>query len=309
MDILRSHELPRLSPVKMRSSSTTPADEEEEEDENTSDNSDDSKNEVSPTKHFLKSAADTRRSRPRVPLAVAVVLLLLVVGLSITCIVLISKIHAFHSHGTPTILFLGDSNTEWASIPEVMGWQVLFTQDYVRRADVINRGAAGWTTKMWLSVLPALLDEWATKPPVLTAIFLGSNDASAMSSLHLPISDYEANVVELVSRFQASWQTRILLITPPPVDDNSHAWKGIFVNADVGLYAAAMRAVADRLHVPVVDLWTSLQPSISTILSDGVHLTREGCLAVHDLIRQGIADAYPDLVPSNMPRQYTSGGL
>jgi hypothetical protein len=51
------------------------------------------------------------------------------------------------SDGAPLLIMLGDSITQNAANPEIMGFQVMLNQDYVRKADVINRGCSGWTTK------------------------------------------------------------------------------------------------------------------------------------------------------------------
>lgn len=48
--------------------------------------------------------------------------------------------------GAPLIIMLGDSITEIASDPRRQGFQVQLTADYIRRADVVNRGNSGWNT-------------------------------------------------------------------------------------------------------------------------------------------------------------------
>jgi len=49
--------------------------------------------------------------------------------------------------GAKTLILLGDSITERSCEPGHMGFQVVLNQDYVRKADVINRGLSGWTTR------------------------------------------------------------------------------------------------------------------------------------------------------------------
>ncbi|KAF0693849.1 Aste57867_15227 [Aphanomyces stellatus] len=195
-------------------------------------------------------------SRLAVPAAVVDLLSFLVVGLSIACLFLVSKFHD-SSHGTPTILFLGDSVTERARNVELMGWHFSSRKTTPHRHDQPRRGGMDNPVQLDLALLPALLDEWGHQPPVLTAIFLGTNDAS--TSLHLPIADYEANLIQLVTRVQSTWQCRVLLVTPPPIDDEraSVAWRGrLFTNAEVGRYS-----VGDRLHVPVEAVYPEFVPS------------------------------------------------
>ncbi|KAF0693848.1 Aste57867_15226 [Aphanomyces stellatus] len=200
------------------------------------------------------------------------------------------------------LLCVGDSNTELTSDPDSLGWQVRFTKDYVRRADVINRGAEGWNTAMWIAHLPTLLAEWASKAPSLVLLILGTNDASP-THLHIPLPDYQTDLETLVRGMQAAWGgTRVLLATPLPVDNAVSDWKTSSFNQDAGMYAAAMLDVATHLHVPALDLWTPLQPIRTTIFVDGLHLNRDGNVLVYGMLRDKIAADFPDLTPRNVTR-------
>ncbi|KAF0701250.1 Aste57867_8244 [Aphanomyces stellatus] len=208
----------------------------------------------------------------------------------------------------PSILFLGDSNTELASYPETLGFQVQFTKDYIRKADIINRGHSGWNTHDWVDNLQRLVADWSPKPPSLVVIMMGSNDAALPDGWnhwqHVPLDTYASNVQTLVSSIQGNWSSRILLVTPLPFDDQAPAWQGSRTNAAMGQYAAKIATTAQLLDVPVLDLWTSLQDSIATIFYDGLHLNRDGNLAVHNRMRDAIASAYPSLAPANLPIYY-----
>ncbi|KAF0701246.1 Aste57867_8240 [Aphanomyces stellatus] len=207
----------------------------------------------------------------------------------------------------PILLCLGDSNTEYSSRLDVLGWEAQLAADYVRRADVINRGAAGWTTEMWGSYLPTLLAEWAAKPPTLVLLMLGTNDARR-GPLHVPVQDYRVHLQTLVEGIQTSWRSRILLVTPLPVDEAGAA-SGFeqYSNANTGECAVAVLQIGAQLNVPVLDLWTPLQGQLSTLFLDGVHLNRNGNVVVHTMLQQKIADVFPDLLPTNIARLYTFG--
>ncbi|RHX98380.1 hypothetical protein DYB36_014405 [Aphanomyces astaci] len=214
------------------------------------------------------------------------------------------------THSLPSFLFVGDSITELGSHPDLMGFQVLFQKDYVRKADTINRGNSGWTTRKWILALPTLVAEWRAKPPTLVVLFLGANDAclttGADAWAHVPLPEYKANLNTLVRAFQTSFMhSRVLLVTPPPFDDTSIVWKDTRTNAETGRYAAAAVDVAKRANVPVVDLWTVLQPRITTIFYDGLHPNANGNVHIHSLLRQTIRTAYPDLTPDQMPVVYS----
>ncbi|KAF0701249.1 Aste57867_8243 [Aphanomyces stellatus] len=210
--------------------------------------------------------------------------------------------------GMPSILFLGDSNTEIASHPDTLGFQVRFTQDYARKADTINRGNSGWNTRFWLKNLDRLVAEWMARPPSLVLVMLGTNDACAADGTiawaHVPLDEFKSNLNALASAFQSSWGSRVLFVTALPFDDNSSKWHGSRTNADAGKYAAAMVALGQQIGVPVLDLWTPLQDSIATIFYDGLHLNRDGNVQVHMRMRAAIASAFPDLAPESLPIYY-----
>ncbi|KAF0693847.1 Aste57867_15225 [Aphanomyces stellatus] len=242
----------------------------------------------------------------------------LVLGLSVACIALAVQgsptvasprmtTPLAPARAQPIVLIVGDSNTELSSNPVSLGWQISLSSDYVRRADVISRGAAGWSTAMWAMYLPTLQAEWASKPPALVLLMLGTLDASP-TPLHIPIDEYRGNLETLVRGMQAAWGSRVLLLTPLPVDNVASDWKTSSFNQDAGTYAAAMLDVATHLHVPVLDLWTPLQPIRTTIFVDGLHLNRDGNVLVHGMLRDKIADVWPDLMPDNITRVYTFGG-
>ncbi|KAF0697052.1 Aste57867_12236 [Aphanomyces stellatus] len=203
-----------------------------------------------------------------------------------------------------------DSNTEFASNPDNLGFQVLFTYEYVGKADTMNRGHRGWTSRNWVAVLPTLAQEFS-RPPSLVVVFLGTNDASTANgsvswttAVHVPLDEFQANLRTLATAFQSEWGSRVLFVTALPFNDVAPAWLGTRTNADTGRYAAAMMATGHDLDVPVVDLWTPLQDKMATIFYDGLHLNREGNVNVHARMRDAIAAAYPDLAPDNLPAYY-----
>ncbi|KAF0698413.1 Aste57867_10981 [Aphanomyces stellatus] len=270
----------------------------------------------------MLSPTKTTSSRSSLPRRVVVALwglTFLAIGFAIVCIILLSTTKSPVSFISPpppanasrpnpnlmpSIVFLGDSNTEYASQPDVLGFQVQFTRDYIHKADILNRGYSTWTTRHWLKQMPILLDDWQVKPPALAFLFIGTNDACGLPNVNVPIDEYQANVVALVQAMQAApWNTRVMLVTPLPVDDNTPmGWELKYSNAGAGKYADAVKQVGQRLQVPVVDVWTPLQPNISTMFKDGLHLNTNGNNLVYQLMRQGIATAYPNLTPDQLVR-------
>jgi lysophospholipase L1-like esterase len=82
----------------------------------------------------------------------------------------------------PAIVLFGDSITEFG-FTEPSGWVSSLAAAYSRRADVVNRGMAGWNTRMAARVLPATLAQLTggagdgQKRVVLLTIWFGANDA------------------------------------------------------------------------------------------------------------------------------------
>jgi hypothetical protein len=79
-------------------------------------------------------------------------------------------------------------------------------------------------------------------------------------------------------------ETRIILITPPPV--NTKQWNrpdSPRVFETTRSYAAAVKEVGEKENVPVADVWTKIfdaagrsEEACEKYLSDGLHLTSDG---------------------------------
>ncbi|KAG9404215.1 hypothetical protein AC1031_005754 [Aphanomyces cochlioides] len=207
--------------------------------------------------------------------------------------------------GAPLFITLGDSITQLAVDPKRLGFQALLSSDYVRKADVVNRGLSGWTTRGWLPKVPLLIDEWQYKPPSLITIFLGANDAALIDSVdkgqHVPLEEYTANLRNMVNLFHAAFPScSLLFLTPPVVDDARWPSRA---NLETKKYAAACVQVANKTHVPVVDFWTRLQGR-TDLLADGLHFNEAGNVVAHEMITQAISQFYPHLVPSALPDEF-----
>lgn len=132
----------------------------------------------------------------------------------------------------------------------------------------------------------------------------------------MPLPAFKSNLAQLISLVQdpaSAWyapDTQIVLITPPPVDDNKR-------NAELAsrtparvpdrsaentrLYALAVMEVGRAKGIPVVDAWTPMQAirdaegTFDRLLSDGLHLTADGYAVVTDAIKATISKGLPEL--------------
>ncbi|KAF0697340.1 Aste57867_11966 [Aphanomyces stellatus] len=207
----------------------------------------------------------------------------------------------------PVIITLGDSITEFAADPRNLGFQALLSQDYVRRADVINRGLRGWTTRWWVQYLPQLVQEWRAKPPVLITIALGTNDSSLANGpsavRHVPLDEYQANLRTIVQTLRVAFPACVFLLLTPPAIDNSKWDPADKTNDVAATYATACEAVASDLHVPVIDTFRATNGRWD-LFRDGVHPSGPGNVVFHNLIQTAIATSFPHLTPNAIPYDY-----
>eukprot|EP00551_Chaetoceros_affinis_P005088 CAMPEP_0203675182 /NCGR_PEP_ID=MMETSP0090-20130426/19281_1 /ASSEMBLY_ACC=CAM_ASM_001088 /TAXON_ID=426623 /ORGANISM="Chaetoceros affinis, Strain CCMP159" /LENGTH=373 /DNA_ID=CAMNT_0050541291 /DNA_START=16 /DNA_END=1137 /DNA_ORIENTATION=+ len=166
----------------------------------------------------------------------------------------------------------------------------------------------------------------------LVTIFFGANDSSSKElnpRHHVPIPRFESNLKEIVQKCRESFgdETKIILITPPPVCHKSRLEYQIQrykekATGDLertlslsGAYAEAVERVAKELKLPCLNIWKDMQESMegeeknredgkepwSVYLSDGLHFSREGNLFVGERLVDLIAAVYPDIAVSPCP--------
>ncbi|RKP25606.1 SGNH hydrolase-type esterase domain-containing protein, partial [Syncephalis pseudoplumigaleata] len=159
------------------------------------------------------------------------------------------------------------------------GWVAALQNAYVRRADIVNRGFSGYNTEWARHVLAMILPRAQTSLPASTllgqhesiellVVLLGANDAAIPpSGQHVPLTRYRENLKALVDMVQSPMSryyapnTRVILVTPPPLDEalwaKDCAKDGRPLDrraATTQKYAEACVKLARDLHVPVLDL-------------------------------------------------------
>ncbi|KAF8557328.1 SGNH hydrolase [Imleria badia] len=210
------------------------------------------------------------------------------------------------------ILLLGDSLTQhgWAE----SGLAQQLTLAYVRKFDVINRGLSGYQTDWAIPVFEQILAQQHEQHHVpkvqLLTIWFGANDAAPPPSpQHVPRDRYKDNLDHLVNMVKSptsayySPYTRIILITPPPVNTHQGA-KRIF--SETKLYAEAVKEVGAQVGVPVADVWTEIweaagsdERACEQFLYDGLHLNSAGYQIVFNSVMKIIEEKYPEIRPDS----------
>ncbi|KAI9570428.1 SGNH hydrolase-type esterase domain-containing protein [Boletus coccyginus] len=213
------------------------------------------------------------------------------------------------AHTQDAILLLGDSITQggW----DQSGFAQRLASAYVRKFDVINRGLSGYQTDWAIPVFEQILAQQheqhrAPKVQLLT-IWFGANDAALLpSSQHVPRDRYMANLIHLVNMVKCptsayySPDTRIILITPPPV--NTYQWTVARGFAQTKSYAEAAKEVGVQVGVPVADVWTEIweaagrdERALEQFLYDGLHLNAAGYEITFNSIMKIIEEKYPKI--------------
>jgi lysophospholipase L1-like esterase len=133
----------------------------------------------------------------------------------------------------------------------------------------------------------------------ILVIWFGTNDACIKPSIkHVPLPKFIENIKHMVNLVRSpespyhSPSTRVLLITPPPVDTRQRAV--VLGRQDPPLpldrafevtqaYAEGVKEAAAACKVSVVDVWSAIwkaagerEEALNEFLSDGLHLTLDG---------------------------------
>ncbi|KAJ1637693.1 SGNH hydrolase-type esterase domain-containing protein, partial [Pavlovales sp. CCMP2436] len=118
------------------------------------------------------------------------------------------------------IVCVGDSITEYGSQPD--GWVARLGWLYSRKADVVNRGFSGYTTRIVRDILPDVLRRLECPCARTTAVtlMLGSNDATVEGGFqHVPPEEFLANMIAICLALRTAFPAaQVFVITPPMVD-------------------------------------------------------------------------------------------
>lgn len=219
----------------------------------------------------------------------------------------------------PKILLLGDSLTQlsWD------GWGGKLAHVYQRRADVINRGMAGYNTDWFLKYLQQHERDVLVDNVVLVIIFFGANDASCKTlnpRHHVPIPTYQDNLKTMIQKCRTHYQdVPIIVMTPPPVQHEQRLsyQKERYGDKATGVlerslelsgqYAnAAQQVVAhddSNNNTCLINLWKTMQldSNWERFFYDGLHFSREGNEFVAQSILRKIEQEIPQLAVTPCP--------
>ncbi|KAL1560308.1 GDSL esterase/lipase-like protein [Salvia divinorum] len=216
----------------------------------------------------------------------------------------------------PKIYLFGDSITEGSFSDG--GWGSSLANHFARKADVVLRGYSGYNTRWALKVIQKVFPA-AGDAPLAVTVFFGANDAALPDRdsgfQHVPLDEYKQNLLAIVAYFKKQWPSaRIILITPPPVDDNARllypfvekpSGRPERTNEAAGQYAKQCLDVAAECGLPAIPLCEKMQqlPDWKPLLSDGLHLSQKGNKFVFDEVINILAKEQISLetLPADFP--------
>ncbi|DBA01110.1 TPA: hypothetical protein N0F65_001738 [Lagenidium giganteum] len=224
----------------------------------------------------------------------------------------------------PTFLLLGDSLTEFAADPAQQGWVCRLQHEYVRTADLVNRGLSGYNTRWFLDVAwPVISQELKTKwSPVLVTLWFGANDAALPSGVdageYVPLDEYARNIESIITKMlEAAPNAHVIVLTPPPVDDAVRLTlvtdSALLDRSDAHVkdYAARCLEIAQRFQstarVTGIDMRKVVQDaaarsdqSFASLFCDGLHFSDAGNELVTQELLATIRTVVPHLAPERL---------
>jgi len=139
--------------------------------------------------------------------------------------------------------------------------------------------------------------------PALITLWLGANDAALTNGMaaeqHVPVDEYSTNLRSTIKRLRTKAPAaNIVLITPPPVDDDHRRSvnNGSLdrSNEQAGVYASACIQTAQEANVTMLDLYSFFN-TMETDERNACLLDAKGNLLLQQQLMATIKDAFPDL--------------
>ncbi|KAI2630685.1 SGNH hydrolase [Hypoxylon sp. NC1633] len=228
------------------------------------------------------------------------------------------------------VVLFGDSLFQGASqVQDGFSFQGALQSQCIRYLDVVNRGFSGYNTKNALKLLPEIFLPPSPSNPRIEylLVLLGANDACLpipTNTQGVPIEQYKENLINIITHdYVRAHNPKILLVTPPPVDEiritvldlasgHAQATRQAAVSA---AYSETARKVAAEvpgvvlidLQKAIMDKAISLTPkgdasgpplplgypggqrgALEKLLPDGLHMSGEAYQVFYDIVKSHI---------------------
>ncbi|OTA89634.1 hypothetical protein M434DRAFT_398450 [Hypoxylon sp. CO27-5] len=226
------------------------------------------------------------------------------------------------------VVLFGDSLFQQASqVQDGFSFQGALQSECIRYLDVINRGFSGYNTENALELLPQIFLPPSPSNPKIEylLVLLGANDACLpipTNTQGVHIDQYKENLIKIITHdYVKVHNPKILLVTPPPVDEiklqeldlavgHKQATRQAAISA---AYSETARKVAAEipgivlidLHEAIMDKAISLtadfdasgpplghpegkRGALEQLLPDGLHMSGEAYKVFFDIVKPHI---------------------
>lgn len=196
-------------------------------------------------------------------------------------IVLLPLIDRYGNNPIIRIACVGDSLTKGSNYPEYL-WMLAGSNYKVGNFGVGASTVSIQSNKPYINQSEFV--EAKNFVPNIIVIMLGTNDANP--SNQQPRTRFEEDYITLVREFQKLDSTpKIVLVEPPPVLRNGTGISTQFYTTSI---LPAIKEVASKLDLQVIDLYTPLSDFPQYFSYDGVHPNERGSQAIAEIIHNAI---------------------
>ena len=189
------------------------------------------------------------------------------------------------------IILIGDSLTEWNF--KENGWGKKLQDWYGEKVTIVNKGYAGYNSKMIKDIIHEIIPTPPNKQDLLICtILLGTNDCF-FEGRQLSFQDYKLNILSIVDYIHLTHpKTEILLITPPTSGYQKPMTQ--YINS---LYEIQ----AERIFINIINLHDNPPNNLMlTDLYDGVHINDSGNEKLFKNVQNAIFYYYNYYIPSRL---------
>jgi lysophospholipase L1-like esterase len=187
------------------------------------------------------------------------------------------------------VVLIGDSIRQ--------GYQDVVAQELAAEAHVWAPQENGGTSA---NVLAHLHDWVIARKPEIVHLNCGLHDLRTdrvSKEKAVPLDQYVENIERILRRILQETEATLVWASTTPVNEQWHTREKPFdrYEADVEAYNRAAREVAERMSVPVNDLFEAvMRAGRDRLLSpDGVHFTKEGSALLGRAVASAIRERFP----------------
>ncbi len=201
----------------------------------------------------------------------------------------------------PRLLLIGDSITQYGEDAEgddAPGWVARLRGRVGVRMHVLNYGRSGYNSELGKRLLlRALMVE---PNPTAVVLFFGANDAAVPPSVQsVSLEQYKQNLRTMVRLVQSHSDATPILVTPPPIDDNTRGPDRRYSRTKS--YAMACVEVGTAMGVVCVDLHSRMEEfGLEQCLNDGLHLNSVGNRVCEETVVEVLEKQVGSCAPSTL---------